>query len=161
MFRKCCAADNEVLLLTVIRLLKIPGTALDAPCGWVFHHLFEKSGGWPDGLKSWHPQGKDLASVLRSWTALKKCRTPMITGHLKSFKRWMAHKTHKNPSYPMIIYHGISLFWKKHSLGILSHVRRPSVLRNALNCDWLALHDLHVVLFSTGLARPWTHGRFV
>lgn len=31
----CCAADNEVLLLTVIRLLKIPGTALDAPCGWV------------------------------------------------------------------------------------------------------------------------------
>lgn len=27
--------------------------------------------------------------------------------------------------------------------------------RNALNCDWLALHDLHVVLFSTGLARPW------
>lgn len=29
------------------------------------------------------------------------------------------------------------------------------LLKNALNCDWLALHDLHVVLFSTGLARPW------
>ena len=50
--------------------------------------LFSKSGGWPDGLKSWHPQGNDLASVPRSiigaehwsWTALKKCRTPMFTG---------------------------------------------------------------------------------
>jgi len=29
------------------------------------------------------------------------------------------------------------------------------LLKNALNCDWLALHDLHVVLFSTGLIRPW------
>lgn len=25
-----------------------------------------------------------------------------------------------------------------------------------MNCDWLALHDLHVVLSSTGLARPWS-----
>ena len=31
-------------------------------------------------------------------------------------------------------------------------------IRNALNCDWLALHDLHVVLFSTGLIRPWILG---
>ena len=133
MFRKCCAADNEVLLLTVIRLLKIPGSALDAPCGWVFHHLFEKSGGSPDGLKSTLPQGKDLASVLRSWTALKKCRTPMITGHLKSFKCWMAHKTHKNPSYPMIIYHGISLFWK----SILSAFKATSVGRRSLGMLWI------------------------
>ncbi|CAK9105570.1 unnamed protein product [Durusdinium trenchii] len=29
------------------------------------------------------------------------------------------------------------------------------LLKNALNCDWLALHDLHVVLSSTGLVRPW------
>eukprot|EP00913_Durusdinium_trenchii_P002636 g2441.t1 len=37
----------------------------------------------------------------------------------------------------------------------LQPVTNLAKIQNALNCDWLALHDLHVVLSSTGLVRPW------